>query len=208
MYGLAGKVPFIGVAIKDQPLIDNHHFDEDPSINWYFLSTLYKHGLKELGNKYTLQHLKKYNMEWGIPVAPESRAVDYRLNGDRYSNFNAGKIQLIIEGIGGLKYSVVEDSFTFAENLPKEWTFMEFHVPVLAKNETSNVTWVKARSERIQNGSKIIKKVTVESNPFSNLIIDPWMEKSGVIESCSEKLCPPRQSFNNCENATLKISFP
>ena len=69
-------------------------------------------------------------MEWGIPVAPEGRHRDFSLFGDQYSNFNAGKILLILEGIGGLKYSTTEDSFIFAENLPLEWNFMEFHVPV------------------------------------------------------------------------------
>ena len=42
---------------------------------------------------------------------------------------------LILEGIGGLHYSTTDDSFTFAENLPKEWSFMEFQVPVQKPNE-------------------------------------------------------------------------
>ena len=71
----------------------------------------------------------------GIPVAPEGRHRDFSLFGDQYSNFNAGKILLILEGIGGLHYSTTDDSFTFAENLPKEWSFMEFQVPVQKPNE-------------------------------------------------------------------------
>ena len=55
----------------------------------------------------------------GIPVAPEGRHKDFSLFGDQYSNFNAGKILLILEVIGGLHYSTADDSFTFAENLPK-----------------------------------------------------------------------------------------
>lgn len=38
-------------------------------------------------------------------------------------------ILLILEGIGGLKYSVRDDVFMFAENLPGNWTFMEFQIP-------------------------------------------------------------------------------
>ena len=41
-------------------------------------------------------------MENGIPVAPEGRDSNYSLFGDSFSNFNAGKILLILEGIGGM----------------------------------------------------------------------------------------------------------
>ena len=71
----------------------------------------------------------------GIPVAPEGRHKDFSLFGDQFSNFNAGKILLILEGVGGLKYSTTDDTFTFAENLPEEWSFMEFQIPVQKPNE-------------------------------------------------------------------------
>ena len=45
--------------------------------------------------------LQTYNMENGIPVAPEGRDSSYALFGDSFSNFNAGKILLVLEGIGG-----------------------------------------------------------------------------------------------------------
>ena len=57
--------------------------------------------MDRLANKFTLAHLKTYNMEGGVPVAPEGRDQDYALSGDKYSNFNAGKILLLLEGIGG-----------------------------------------------------------------------------------------------------------
>merc|ERR1711983_329144 len=98
---------------------------------------LYLHHVDNLANKFTLLHLEKYNMEWGIPVAPEARNSDRSLFGDQYNNFNAGKILLLLEGIGGLKYSLHDDSFTFADNLPLEWSFMEFRVPVLKAGNVS-----------------------------------------------------------------------
>ena len=70
--------------------------------NWYAIRPLYIHNVEELANKFTLEHLKTYNMEGGVPVAPEGRDSSYALFGDKYSNFNAGKILLILEGIGGL----------------------------------------------------------------------------------------------------------
>ena len=105
--------------------------------NWYVIRALYLHTLDMFANKFTLAHIKGYNMENGVPVAPECRDSSYSLAGDRYSNFNAGKILLILEGLGGLKYSMTDDKFTFADNLPTEWSFMEFNVPVLTNEGMS-----------------------------------------------------------------------
>ena len=86
--------------------------------NWYMIRPLYLHTVDRLANKFTLAHLKGYNMEDGVPVAPEGRDSNFTLFGgnhqwpdlsrtdlylivDKYSNFNAGKILLILEGIGG-----------------------------------------------------------------------------------------------------------
>lgn len=49
------------------------------------LRALYRHNVDLLANKFTLEHLKKYNMEWGeIPVAPEARDQRFKLFGDQY----------------------------------------------------------------------------------------------------------------------------
>ena len=42
-----------------------------------------------------------------------------------------------MEGLGGLKHSMTDDKFTFADNLPTEWSFMEFNVPVLTNEGIS-----------------------------------------------------------------------
>ena len=63
----------------------------------------------------------------------------------RYSNFNAGKILLFLEGIGGLRYSAHDDSFTFADNLPTEWTFMEFRVRALPPDPAVKDVFLRRR---------------------------------------------------------------
>jgi len=152
-------------------------------------------------------------MEWGIPVAPESRRMDNSPAGDQYSNFNAGKILLILEGIGGLRFSTHDDSFTFADNLPLQWTFMEFRVPVV-RREGGDVIWVKARAERSEmgGGGKVTKVVTVENNPFQKLILRPWLEESEVI--LSENYVGENEepyhghksfAFENANNASVVI---
>lgn len=89
-------------------ILSLQQFDHDNSClldgNWYAIRPLYIHNVEELANKFTLEHLKTYNMEAGVPVAPEGRDSSYALFGDKYSNFNAGKILLILEGIGGSSF--------------------------------------------------------------------------------------------------------
>ena len=80
--------------------------------NWYSIRPLYLHTVDRLANKFTLAHLKTYNMEAGVPVAPEARDSDYQRFGDKFSNFNAGKILLVLEGIGGVKYFVYQNIFS------------------------------------------------------------------------------------------------
>jgi hypothetical protein len=68
----------------------------------------------------------------------------------QYYNFNAGKLLLLLEGLGGLRYSGHDDCFTFTDNLPQEWSFM---VPV---QKDGAVSWVKARRERKKTGSRVV----------------------------------------------------
>ena len=83
----------------------------------------------------------------------------------------------------GLKYSLEEDSFIFAENLPTEWDFMEFDVPVL--NQAGEEVWVNCRVERtVQSSQKTFKSVVVRDSPFTNLVIRPWLEEA-ELESFS-----------------------
>ena len=184
--GFFGQVPLTTIALKD---FDDHDivnsFAVVPDANWYMIRSLYLHHIDDLANKFTLAHLKKYNMEWdSIPVAPEGRRRDFSLFGDQYSNFNAGKILLLLEGIGGLSYSTTEDSFVFAENLPTEWNFMEFRVPVQNSNGEEN--WIKARAERMNDQddpNRIIKTVIIESNSFKKLTVQPWLENGELISA-------------------------
>ena len=191
--GFYSKVPLTRTALKDWGTHNPGPFAVVPDGNWFMLRSLYMHNVDALANKFTLGHLKKYNMAWGeIPVAPEARDDAFELFGDQYSNFNAGKILLLLEGIGGLSYSVSDDTFTFADSLPKNWTFMEFRVPVVKDADAGAPTWVTARSERAcQSGGKVVKTVTVISNPFKTLNLRPWAEDGTVVSSS-----PPHGSAN------------
>ena len=78
-----------------------------------------------------------------MPVAPEAytRALD--LFGDQYSNFNAGKILLYLEGLFGLSYSLPDQTLSIRDSMPTNWEWMEMDIPVGAQSG-----WTKVRIER------------------------------------------------------------
>ena len=63
-------------------------------------------------------------------MAPEAYRRDLALFGDQYSNFNAGKILLYLEGFGGLDVSVPEGELRVRPALPAAWDWMEIRLPV------------------------------------------------------------------------------
>eukprot|EP01045_Picozoa_sp_COSAG04_P005199 COSAG04_NODE_237_length_19103_cov_15.726268_3_plen_308_part_00 len=178
--------PLTRTALKDWATHNPGVFAVVPDSNWFMIRGLYLHQVDRLANKFLLAHLSLYNQAWGgIPVAPEGRRTDFSLFGDQYSNFNAGKLLLLIEGTGGLRYSVEEDSFTFADNLPTNWTFMEFRLPVV-KAAGAAVAWVTARAERkCEAGGRVTKTSTVDGNPFAKLEVRPWAEDAARVVGAS-----------------------
>ena len=81
-----------------------------------------------------------FHEEWGIPE-PEAYRRNLDLFGDQYSNFNAGKILLYLEGLAGLEYSIPDDQLSVTPALPEQWDWMEIRLPV--KGE-----WTKIRYEK------------------------------------------------------------
>ena len=177
--GFFAQVPMSTKALKDWDQISDV-FTVTPDTNWWAIRGMYKHHVGNNANICTLGHLKGYNIEWGIPVAPEARDINFDPWGDEYSNFNAGKILLIIEGILGLKYSVVDESFTVADHLPTEWDYMETYVPI---NENGQTQWTKVRVSRVENASDVEKTISVEGNSQSTLNIQPWLEEKNLLSA-------------------------
>ena len=68
----------------------------------------------------------------------EAYERDLRLFGDQYSNFNAGKILLYLEGLAGISYSVPGRTLRIDPALPKAWEWMEVRLPV-------DGTWTRVR---------------------------------------------------------------
>jgi|MEHZ01.6.fsa_nt_MEHZ011625278.1_3 hypothetical protein len=175
----------------------NTNFMITPDTNFFALQGMYRSGVYDHANSLTLAHLKNYNMKWGIPCAPEAVSADYEFHGDQYSNFNAGKILNILEGICGLSYSVVDSSFTVADNLPQEWTFMETYIPIKEGNQNY---WTRVKIDRSEAGGILTKELEIENNRLLNLNIEPWLEGFSVLEA-------PANYVSTAESSHIAYQF-
>ena len=119
---------------------DDNAFGYTPDTAYFTLDGLFRQGLGKEASELTLNHLSNYNFheEWNLPVAPEAYRRDLKLFGDQYSNFNAGKILLYLEGLAGLSYSLPDKKLTVRPALPEAWDWMEVRLPIAGQ-------WTKIR---------------------------------------------------------------
>jgi len=189
--GFWGKIPLTTTALHHWPECphdrndpaynpDCGHFMVTPDTNYYMLSAMFKHNVVGTAVASALAHLKKYNMRWGVPVAPEAYDKHLMPFGDQFSNFNAGKIVVYLEGLLGLNINVNDNggSFEVADNCPTEWAFMEARVPVKIHNKTE---WTMVRVERSEQAGQVTKTVSVLGNRLNTLRIRPWTENRTVM---------------------------
>ena len=119
-------------AMKTFSTPDDHSFGYTPDTAYFTLDGMFRQGMAEVASELTLNHLQNYNYhsQWQIPVAPEAYRRNGSLFGDQYSNFNAGKILLYLEGLAGLSVSIPERTLTVRPALPKQWEWMEVRLPI------------------------------------------------------------------------------
>ncbi|MDB4653132.1 hypothetical protein OAE39_02525 [Akkermansiaceae bacterium] len=132
---------------------DDNAFGYTPDTAYFTLDGIFSQGLIDEATELALNHLSNYNYhdEWKIPVAPEAYERDLTLFGDQYSNFNAGKILLYLEGMGGLNLSLPDKKLTIRPALPKTWEWMEIRLPI--KGQWTHIHY---RHDRVQvEGSPI-----------------------------------------------------
>ena len=121
----------------------DHSFGYTPDTAYFTLDGMFRQRLVDEASELTLNHLANYNYheEWQIPVAPEAYQRDRSLFGDQYSNFNAGKILLYLEGLGGLAYSLPDQHLTIRPALPRSWEWMEIRLPIA--NQWTKIRYTK-----------------------------------------------------------------
>jgi len=191
----------------------DHAFGYTPDTAYFTLDGMFRQDFPKVASELTLNHLENYNYhdEWEIPVAPEAYRRDLELFGDQYSNFNAGKILLFLEGLAGISYSLPDGFFQVRDAMPTAWEWMEIEVPVGIKPD-----WVKVRIERKNERGGIMKRIIVENSPLP-VKITPWLEDRQLVDepqlqgigfSESETVLPDRKSFHsNAKDSASSVSL-
>lgn len=191
----------------------DHAFGYTPDTAYFTLDGMFRQDFPKVASDLTLNHLENYNYhdEWEIPVAPEAYRRDLELFGDQYSNFNAGKILLFLEGLAGISYSLPDGFFQVRDAMPTAWEWMEIEVPVGMKP-----AWVKVRIERKNERGGIMKRIIVENSPLP-VKITPWLEDRQLVDepqlrgdgfSESETVLPDRKSFHsNAKDSASSVSL-
>jgi len=153
---------------------------------------MFRQRLGEPALQLTLNHLTHYNFnaEWNMPVAPEAYTRSGKLFGDQYSNFNAGKLLLYLEGLAGLEYSIPDNRLVLHDTMPTNWKWMEVRLPIRMPGG-KKTCWPAIRYERSEserdgdNRTEITKSIRVTECPL-RITIEPWSEEKRVIESESQ----------------------
>ena len=160
-------------------------FGYTPDTAYFTLDGMFRQRLGDPAWRLTLNHLSHYNFnaEWKMPIAPEAYTRSGRLFGDQYSNFNAGKLLLYLEGLAGLEYSIPENRLVVHDTMPADWQWMEVRLPIRMPGEQKTL-WPVIRYERTGSGigSEIAKSIKVTDCPL-RIIVEPWTEEKRVIRS-------------------------
>lgn len=122
-------------AMKNFASQVDHSFGYTPDTAYFMIDGMFKQEVFPEATELALNHIANYNFhpQWKIPVAPEAYQRDLKLFGDQYSNFNAGKILLFLEGFAGLKYSIPDRELQVRAALPSNWDWMEVRLPIDGK---------------------------------------------------------------------------
>ena len=192
---------------NDWDKISENAFFITPDTNAFMLLGMFATNVDDHATKFALEHLKNYNMKWGIPIAPEAINRSYELFGDQYSNFNAGKILVILEGIFGLEYSIVDNSFTVADNLPLSWDFMESYVPISDGMQTK---WTYVRVDREENSGTRTKTIEVLSDFAQTVHLEPWLEGKAILtapDSFAPQAAPGHIAYTVSDESSVSLSI-
>ena len=190
--GFFWEIPLSTVAVKDFDQISDV-FTSTPDTNYYAILGMYNCHVGRNTNQIALAHLKKYNMHWGIPIAPEAWSKVPAPWGDQYSNFNAGKILLILEGMAGLEYSIPQNTLTVCDSMPEQWSSMEVRIPMKVDGQ---MCWPRVFCSRKEQDGIVRKTISVSGNRLTHLSIQPWLEE-GAVHSAPDGYATENQGRNH-----------
>ncbi|MCH2175157.1 MAG: PA14 domain-containing protein [Lentisphaeria bacterium] len=131
---------------------------------WLGVDGMFRQEASYAGILTMLNHINAMTREWGYPVAPEAWESNHLSWGSRYYNWDIAFVNPMIERLGGIDYSIVEDTFTLKPNLPSTWDFIEMYVPVVKDGKTN---WVHTKVERKKVGENYEIEASYKNSVFS-----------------------------------------
>ncbi len=146
---------------------------------WLAIDGLFRKDAIQPGIITTLNHLNAMTREFGYPVAPEAWDHRFEAWGSRYYNWDIAIVMPMIEWLGGVDYSMLDNSFSFSPHLPDTWDFIEMYVPIVNDGKTN---WVNAKVERVNKGGKYELLHSVKGNPLNKTNILPYSENRELVK--------------------------
>ncbi len=185
-YGALFPLAMSRQAMKTFATKVDHSFGYTPDTAYFTLSGMFRQRLGDTAWRLTLNHLENYNFnaDWNVPVAPEAYTRSGDLFGDQYSNFNAGKLLLYLEGLAGLEYSIPDNRLVVHDTMPAGWKWMEFRIPMQIPGE-QETRWPVIRFDRSSRGHEITKSIRVTDCPL-RITIQPWSEGRDVTAASTD----------------------
>lgn len=208
--GFYGDGDFFPLAMSRQAMRTfdsnvDHSFGYTPDTAYFTLDGMFRQRLGDPAWRLTLNHLANYNFnsDWNIPVAPEAYTRSGKLFGDQYSNFNAGKLLLYLQGLAGVEYSVPGRKLVVHDTMPPNWKWMEVRLPIKVPGQkTTHWPVILYKRSEVKNedgsGGEVTKSIRVTDCPLQ-IDLEPWSEGKRVI-------CSDMQSANGGERTAS--SYP
>ena len=192
--GFYGDIPPLTARPQEFVGKENTNFATTPDTAYFRLIGSFKNHVGLTAAHLTTKHLKAYNIAWdGVPVAPEMIDIKGARSGDMFSNFNAGKILLILEGLAGIDYSLIDNTFTLRDCMPPEWDYMHVQVPI---GDNDRAKWVNVRVDRKKVKGNIIKNYSIKNSPLAKVIVNAFLEERKIADATNKNFTTDNTHFH------------
>ena len=175
--GFMGEVP-LKLRANTYPQIPP--FNVSTYTTYLPIEGMYRHHAGRAANTCTLGHLNGMLKDYGFAISPEAWDPEYAPWGDMYYTWGCTMNLLLLEQIGGISYSLVNDTFTVCDHIPESWNYFEVRVPI---QEDDEVRWVQVKVDRNESEVNVQKTVWVRGCSQTNLNIQPWLEDRQLLSS-------------------------
>lgn len=134
----------VSVRIRPPQHPPNGVFRVSTISSWLVIEGMFRQGLNRDAVLLTLNHIKAMNKDYGFPVAPECWEPNDKPWGSLYYAWDGPITDLLLKRIAGIRYSVLDKTFSVNPQVPEAWRFLHVKTPVEVDGK---VNWVDLRVE-------------------------------------------------------------